>query len=592
MADNASITILRNTKANIDAEPIKDGNILFTTDQAKNKIYTDVGTTRIQIGGTVDVDTELSTTSTNPVQNKVITNSINDVRGHLQNEIGDLADSISNVSNGLTNVSNGLTQEVSRATSSDTNLQAQIDQLIAPSGEAPSAAEVQNARIGADGVTYSTLGDAIRTNDNKLKSAIIENDVANVDIIKTALTYSGENPTEGYYLEVVNSGDVLSERLVESTAFAISDYINVENCSLRYFGKGDTNATIIYDAKKNVIGSGAIKNLTNISEVYPNAKYIRFNIAINNYGEFRLIVIKEKRTICSYQVETGSIDLALNHSNRGFATFKAVLDYIDTLPNDLIAPINIYVDEGEYNVLDGYDLIAEPSTFVGPILQNNVNIIGNGSPENIILKAELPVDMSPYAFTAGDVSTINCWKNHIIKNVTLSMYNGRYAMHNDDYKTNAIKGATEIFENVIFKSKRDLSASLSAAFSVGCGAYNGRKTVFKNCVFDAETFVSTNVVVHNNIDSPLPCEWTFESCNFKNGGKSLLIASNLSGQTDTINIKGCKIDKPIRFSRRLSTQTETDYLLYGYGNQLTTETPQFVFDDGLNEGNTLNMFLI
>lgn len=86
MADNASITILRNTKANIDAEPIKDGNILFTTDQAKNKIYTDVGTTRIQIGGTVDVDTELSTISTNPVQNKVITNSIK----HLQNEIDDI----------------------------------------------------------------------------------------------------------------------------------------------------------------------------------------------------------------------------------------------------------------------------------------------------------------------------------------------------------------------------------------------------------------------------------------------------------------------------------------------------------------------
>ena len=85
MADNASITILRNTKANIDAEPIKDGNILFTTDQANNKIYADVGTERIQIGGTVDVDTTLSTTSTNPVQNKVITDSINDVRGQIQN---------------------------------------------------------------------------------------------------------------------------------------------------------------------------------------------------------------------------------------------------------------------------------------------------------------------------------------------------------------------------------------------------------------------------------------------------------------------------------------------------------------------------
>ena len=83
MADNASITILRNTKANIDAEPIKDGNILFTTDQAENKIYTDVGTERIKIGGTVDVDTELSTTSINPVQNKVITERINSIQSQI-----------------------------------------------------------------------------------------------------------------------------------------------------------------------------------------------------------------------------------------------------------------------------------------------------------------------------------------------------------------------------------------------------------------------------------------------------------------------------------------------------------------------------
>lgn len=87
MADNASITILRNTQENINAEPIKDGNILFTTDQAENKIYADVGTTRIKIGGTVDVDTTLSTTSTNPVQNKVITNNMDDVRGQIHTNL-------------------------------------------------------------------------------------------------------------------------------------------------------------------------------------------------------------------------------------------------------------------------------------------------------------------------------------------------------------------------------------------------------------------------------------------------------------------------------------------------------------------------
>lgn len=53
----------------------------------------------------------------------------------------------------------------------DNNLQAQINQIVAPSGEAPSAAEVENARIDVDGVTHDTLGDAIRGQVNALKTS-------------------------------------------------------------------------------------------------------------------------------------------------------------------------------------------------------------------------------------------------------------------------------------------------------------------------------------------------------------------------------------------------------------------------------------
>ena len=64
--------------------------------------------------------------------------------------------------------------EAAARSAKDNNLQAQINQLVAPSGAAPSAAEVQNARIGADGVTYSTLGDAIRTQVTDVNNAITE----------------------------------------------------------------------------------------------------------------------------------------------------------------------------------------------------------------------------------------------------------------------------------------------------------------------------------------------------------------------------------------------------------------------------------
>ena len=53
------------------------------------------------------------------------------------------------------NASN-IASEISTRQSGDSLLQSQIDQIIAPTGEAPSAAEVENARIGDDGVTYDT----------------------------------------------------------------------------------------------------------------------------------------------------------------------------------------------------------------------------------------------------------------------------------------------------------------------------------------------------------------------------------------------------------------------------------------------------
>lgn len=57
----------------------------------------------------------------------------------------------------------------------------EIAELVAPSGEAPSAAEVTDARIGADGTTYTSLGLANRTQFTDLKSDL--NFVGKFDIV-------------------------------------------------------------------------------------------------------------------------------------------------------------------------------------------------------------------------------------------------------------------------------------------------------------------------------------------------------------------------------------------------------------------------
>lgn len=80
-----------------------------------------------------------------------------------------------------TSLASQIAQEANARSQQDAVLQAEIDQIIAPSGEAPSAAEVQNARIGADGTTYDTLGNAIRGQVSDLKNAL--SDVSNINFL-------------------------------------------------------------------------------------------------------------------------------------------------------------------------------------------------------------------------------------------------------------------------------------------------------------------------------------------------------------------------------------------------------------------------
>ena len=90
-----------------------------------------------------------------------------------------------------------INSEAATRASADSNLQSQINQIIAPSGTAPSAAEVQNARIGADGVTYDTLGNAIRGQVTDLKSDLSEISENKENLYSVNLVQLGKNWTGG-----------------------------------------------------------------------------------------------------------------------------------------------------------------------------------------------------------------------------------------------------------------------------------------------------------------------------------------------------------------------------------------------------------
>lgn len=70
-----------------------------------------------------------------------------------------------------------LKSRMSTAESDIDVLDSRVDQIVAPSGKAPSAAEVTDARVGADGVTYTSLGSANRTQFANVNSLISQSGV-------------------------------------------------------------------------------------------------------------------------------------------------------------------------------------------------------------------------------------------------------------------------------------------------------------------------------------------------------------------------------------------------------------------------------
>ena len=65
-----------------------------------------------------------------------------------------------------------LLSEITSRTNGDANLQAQIDQIVAPSGEAPNPSEIINARIGINNGTYNSLGNAIRNQIKDVRASL------------------------------------------------------------------------------------------------------------------------------------------------------------------------------------------------------------------------------------------------------------------------------------------------------------------------------------------------------------------------------------------------------------------------------------
>lgn len=219
------------------------------------------------------IDDELKANSINPVQNKIVTEKFNEIINVIIASINTNIENLNNMDQALdgriTSLNNSLFDETTARETSDNLLSARIDAIASlPEGSTSGDAELIDIRIGANGITYPTAGDAVRAQITSLQSdfdQIAEIDETKNLIDKNKITAGAYIGTDGVQTETTSS-------------LWCSDFIPIKPSTLYYWNNIYSYYYAFYNSNKECIdwqgtqGTSLSKPFTSPS----NAYYVRF----------------------------------------------------------------------------------------------------------------------------------------------------------------------------------------------------------------------------------------------------------------------------------------------------------------------------
>lgn len=188
-------------------------------------------------------------------------------------------------------LSGRISDEVAARTSADNTINARIDQIVAPSGEAPSAAEVADARVGADGTTYSTLGDAIRGQFTNVKNECTDGlvDVADAKLDVNHFIEEVDFDSVGFVdrtgtIQPLGGGDWYRSNYIplRNVRFIIAN-LNDNNAVYQIYFYTNTRSPI--SGVSSGLGDGKNHIITLSKEDFPaTAEYVIFTARVDSAG--------------------------------------------------------------------------------------------------------------------------------------------------------------------------------------------------------------------------------------------------------------------------------------------------------------------
>lgn len=415
------------------------------------------------------------------------------------------------------------------------DLATRLNNIIANAGDLTNNAELIDARVGADGVVYDTLGEAIRGVTGQLSEEIgnivsveigkniIPNiwEIGYVDSVSGDLDNSQTSAMRSKKIKVRGGENIIKmlSSSYETRLSAMNIYQYKKDGS--YIGFLSVNETtpktlnsetysIIVASKNNLINKetySLIGDCTGYAysdspvsfEEYKRILSINNNVLIQKNIEERIKALeKSSNIVVQISVGVGK-------------QYSSLVDAINSITDSSESKqyiINLY--EGEYETVVENNINSD---YKGLIIPDYVSIIGVGDREKIIIKGTLP--SLEYSEFANKISTINLTMNGTVENVTIKSKNIKYCNHDDGSEFGMIDAAHSfrLVKFIVEKTDDGISASSN---NIGIGSQKNKEIIFEMCEFINYNQGKTAILAHDNasVAQTRGCRLTVKKCIF------------------------------------------------------------------------------